>query len=133
MTLEQYIEAFTTLRVNRQNDHASPHKVCMLLAVIDLIEKGHIESNKIFFNISSCIEYAQLHLIKSNVKSYDGLQCRDCGSVVLHTVPLEYSRCPNCGGTSSAKGSFNVPQPFRCALGDVATGLERVGKVLVSN
>ena len=34
----------------RQKDHASPHKVCMLLAVIDLIENGRIESNDIFFN-----------------------------------------------------------------------------------
>ena len=50
MKLDQYIEAFRKLRVNRQKDHASPHKVCMLLAVIDLIENGRIESNDIFFN-----------------------------------------------------------------------------------
>lgn len=36
--------------MNPSGGHISPHKVCLLLAVIDLIEDGVINKNKIFFN-----------------------------------------------------------------------------------
>ena len=34
MSLAFYINAFRKLNVNRARGHASPHKVCMLLAVM---------------------------------------------------------------------------------------------------
>jgi hypothetical protein len=34
MSLGFYIDAFRTLNVNRTRGHPSPHKVCMLLAVM---------------------------------------------------------------------------------------------------
>ena len=50
MSLASYIEAFRALNVNRVRDHASPHKVCMLLAVMDLIQQGAITRNEFKFN-----------------------------------------------------------------------------------
>ena len=50
MSLELYIEKFHNLKMNSSNGKKSPHKVCMLLAVIDLIQAGHITSNRIYFN-----------------------------------------------------------------------------------
>jgi putative restriction endonuclease len=47
MSLTDYLEAFRALNVNRAAGHASPHKVCMLLAVMDLIEQGAITANQI--------------------------------------------------------------------------------------
>lgn len=50
MALEYYLERFQNLKMNSAGGKKSPHKVCMLLAVIDLIQAGHISSNKIIFN-----------------------------------------------------------------------------------
>ncbi len=46
MTLEEYAKAFTKLRVNTARA-SSPHKPCMLLAVLDLAEAGALEKNDI--------------------------------------------------------------------------------------
>jgi len=35
MSLQHYIDAFSTLRMNRSGGAVSPHKVCLLLAVMD--------------------------------------------------------------------------------------------------
>jgi hypothetical protein len=43
MDLEEFATAFTKLRVNKN----SPHKPCMLLAVLDLAEAGALANNEI--------------------------------------------------------------------------------------
>ncbi|MCG9786481.1 HNH endonuclease [Vibrio mediterranei] len=50
MALELYLDKFRNLNMNSAGGKKSPHKVCMLLAVMDLIHVGGIASNKIFFN-----------------------------------------------------------------------------------
>jgi len=50
MSLEYYIEQFRRLRMNVQNDHKSPHKVVMLLAVMDLMESGVLKENRIEYS-----------------------------------------------------------------------------------
>ncbi|MCW8348395.1 HNH endonuclease [Vibrio sp. ZSDZ65] len=50
MVLELYLEKFRNLNMNNAGGRKSPHKVCMLLAVIDLIHVGSIANNKIQFN-----------------------------------------------------------------------------------
>lgn len=50
MSLEFYLQNFQDLNTLRQNGHSKPHKVCMLLAVMDLISIGAINQNKIEFN-----------------------------------------------------------------------------------
>ncbi|MCL9777255.1 HNH endonuclease [Vibrio methylphosphonaticus] len=50
MALELYLEKFRNLNMNSTGGRKSPHKVCMLLAVIDLIHVGSIATNKIQFN-----------------------------------------------------------------------------------
>lgn len=50
MALEYYLDRFQNLKMNTVGGKKSPHKVCMLLAVMDLIQAGHIVSNRIKFN-----------------------------------------------------------------------------------
>ncbi|MFO7606878.1 MAG: DUF3883 domain-containing protein [Desulfurivibrionaceae bacterium] len=50
MSLEFYAEKFHALNMNRQRGAVSPHKVCMLLAVMDLIANKTINNNRIFFD-----------------------------------------------------------------------------------
>lgn len=50
MALEYYLDRFQNLKMNSSNGIKSPHKVCMLLAVMDLIQVGHIATNQIFLN-----------------------------------------------------------------------------------
>lgn len=50
MALQAYLSRFQALNVNRGRGHASPHKVCMLLAVMDLLEDGTLRDNRIEFN-----------------------------------------------------------------------------------
>jgi putative restriction endonuclease len=45
--LEHYQDAFARLNVATRNGHASPHKPCMLLAVIDLADAGALDENSI--------------------------------------------------------------------------------------
>lgn len=58
MSLASYIAAFRALNVNRVRGHASPHKVCLLLAVIDAIEQGAIATNKIRFDDSLTVRFS---------------------------------------------------------------------------
>lgn len=50
MSLQDYANRFRALNVNRRAGHSSPHKVCLLLAVMDLVEAGVITTNRILFN-----------------------------------------------------------------------------------
>jgi len=50
MSLLHYQEKFKGLKPARSGGAARPHKMCMLLAVMDLIEQGQISENKIVFN-----------------------------------------------------------------------------------
>ena len=50
MGLLYYENQFSKLRVNRRDGQASPHKVAMLLAVIDLFDKGRVTHNRITFD-----------------------------------------------------------------------------------
>jgi predicted restriction endonuclease len=50
MALQFYLNKFRDLNTMRLQGHNKPHKVCMLLAVMDLIECGVIHENHIEFN-----------------------------------------------------------------------------------
>ncbi|MCB5228429.1 hypothetical protein JAO78_016630 [Alishewanella sp. 16-MA] len=50
MALTLYLQKFRELNTLRLNGHNKPHKVCMLLAVIELIEIGIINQNIIEFS-----------------------------------------------------------------------------------
>ncbi|MEZ8960097.1 HNH endonuclease, partial [Vibrio lentus] len=50
MALEYYLDRFQNLKMNNTGGKKSPHKVCMLLSVMDLIQAGHISTNKICLN-----------------------------------------------------------------------------------
>ena len=48
--LTRYLHAFRSLNVNRSGGRASPHKPCMLLAVLGLAEAGDLAQNRIRFD-----------------------------------------------------------------------------------
>ena len=45
-----YIELFQCLNINKQRGVVAPHKAIMLLSVIDLVEYGVVDSNRIEFS-----------------------------------------------------------------------------------
>src|SRR3990172_12178538 len=55
----RYLQAFRSLNVNRAGGRASPHKPCMLLAVLGLAEAGHLERNEIRFAPALLERYAR--------------------------------------------------------------------------
>lgn len=52
MSLLDYEERFSRLRVNSGGANKSPHKVAMLQAVIDLVESGEVANNRFYFDDS---------------------------------------------------------------------------------
>lgn len=50
--LAKYQERFAHLRMNQSGGQVSPHKLCMLLAVVDLFERKAISRNRIHFDQS---------------------------------------------------------------------------------
>ena len=55
--LEAYQQKFKRLVVNRVDDRPSPHKICMLLAVLDLARAGALTKNRIEFRPSLLERY----------------------------------------------------------------------------
>lgn len=49
MSIDSYVQRFQRLRVNRRAGGVSPHKPCMLLAVLELAEAGALIDNRIPF------------------------------------------------------------------------------------
>ncbi len=45
--ISDYLERFSNLNTNKQQGKIAPHKAILLLSVIDLVEQGQIQSNKI--------------------------------------------------------------------------------------
>jgi putative restriction endonuclease len=61
--LNDYLAAFRRLNVNRVGGRASPHKPCMLLAVLGLAESGHLERNEIRFEPPLLERYAKFFAV----------------------------------------------------------------------
>ncbi|CAN7419500.1 HNH endonuclease [Acidovorax sp. LjRoot117] len=59
MSLEAYREALRRLNVNVRDGRASPHKLCLLLAVFDLAKAGALAENRIFFGPALLERYYQ--------------------------------------------------------------------------
>ena len=49
MSLSTYVDRFRRLNVNVAHGRASPHKICMLLAVLDLARGGALTENRVEF------------------------------------------------------------------------------------
>jgi len=56
--LSEYTQKFCSLNVNRSQGHVSPHKPCLLLALLDLFEIGKISENRILFDDVLITRYA---------------------------------------------------------------------------
>lgn len=49
MSLAEYQDKFRRLVVNKAGGRASPHKICMLLALLDLARAGGLSENRLYF------------------------------------------------------------------------------------
>lgn len=58
-TLAEYLQAFARLNVNRAGGMASPHKPCMLLAMLGMAEAGKLVQNQIHFEPPLLERYAR--------------------------------------------------------------------------
>ena len=47
MTVNSYLSKFQKIRLNKVGDRLRPHKICMLLAVLDLAKAGGLSKNRI--------------------------------------------------------------------------------------
>jgi len=63
MPLEDYLNYFQKLKVNKKGGHESPHKPCILLAVIGLAEAGLFEKNKIRFSHGLLDRYKEIFAV----------------------------------------------------------------------
>jgi putative restriction endonuclease len=59
MSLEIYKEKFAKLRVNVAHGRASPHKICMLLSLLDIARSGKLKQNRIEYDVSLLDRYQQ--------------------------------------------------------------------------
>lgn len=50
MTLVYYLGRFSKLKMHKYKGHISPHKVCMLLATMDLVKDEKLPDNRIYYN-----------------------------------------------------------------------------------
>jgi predicted restriction endonuclease len=50
MTLAFYNDKLQSIRPDKSSGRAKPHKVCMMFAVMDLIEQSHIQDNRIYYD-----------------------------------------------------------------------------------
>ena len=64
--LDRYMRAFRSLNVNRTGGRSSPHKPCMLLAVLGLAEAGDLKRNEIRFDPALLERYVKFfELVRS--------------------------------------------------------------------
>lgn len=59
MSLAEYQDKFRRLVVNTAGGRASPHKLCMLLALLDLARAGALPDNRIYFSPPLLERYTQ--------------------------------------------------------------------------
>jgi putative restriction endonuclease len=59
MSLEDYKKKFARLRVNVAHGRASPHKICMLLSLLDLARSGKLKQNRIEYDVALLDRYQQ--------------------------------------------------------------------------
>lgn len=59
MSLEDYKQKFARLRVNVAHGRASPHKICMLLSLLDLARSGKLKQNRIEYDVALLDRYQQ--------------------------------------------------------------------------
>ena len=68
MISSEYLEKLSSLNVDRSSGHPKPHKVCLLLAIMDLIKTGQVQKNQFVINddLRSVFSSQFEHLKKGN-------------------------------------------------------------------
>jgi putative restriction endonuclease len=59
MSIDAYTRKFAALKVATYDGHRSPHKICMILAVLDLARSGRLICNQIYFDPELLTRYLQ--------------------------------------------------------------------------
>jgi putative restriction endonuclease len=58
MSLDTYLDRFRRIKVDTTHGSVSPHKICMLLAVLDLARSGAFKENRVYFAPALLERYA---------------------------------------------------------------------------
>ena len=93
-TLEYYLRAFSQLKVNRANGRFSPHKPCMLLALLGLAEADNLTGNVIEFAPPLLERYARVFEVVRGETDHANpyfpfFICRAINSGTCDRVPAE--------------------------------------------
>jgi hypothetical protein len=62
-SLQRFLDEINKMKRGKSNERFKPHKLVMLLAVINLYERGTISANKIYFNDSLINEFKSVFLL----------------------------------------------------------------------
>lgn len=111
-----YRDKLTSLNVDRSSGHPKPHKVCLLLAVIDLIENGDVSKNVFVIDdqLKSRFGYHFDRLKKGNdaekiIQPFYHLHTDNIWHFKIKPgMQSEYQALVNAGNTPSIKALFNV-------------------------
>lgn len=107
-TVDKYRRAISRLKVNRAHGSASPHKPCMLLAVMSLAEAGQLGTNRINFLPPLFERYAlffqivRRHSDHSNVY-FPYFHLRSDGFWHLHATPGREAVLESMGSARSRR------------------------------
>ena len=140
--LNNYLAAFRTLHVNRVGGRASPHKPCMLLAVLGLAESGHLERNEIRFepnitgtftrvmvSIVNGTSGAQIALKDLNEEHLDAAQSGP-GTAYEDASVLTSAREDSIGDPRGIESSVELAHVhlLKVVTGDTATSIGATGR-----
>jgi putative restriction endonuclease len=67
MSINKYLSLFEGIRPHTAGGRVKPHKICMLLAILDLAKAGGLQENKIFFNADLIERYKNFFKVASAV------------------------------------------------------------------
>lgn len=101
MTLADYKRKLMRLNVNQAHGRASPHKICMLLAMFDLARSGSLRENRITYSPGLLERYT--HYFNA---------VRSPGDHPNPYFPFFYLQGRLTGGEPSFWGSMSFPVEF---------------------
>lgn len=116
MDLEGYKEEMRGMNVMRKGMRAAPHKAVLLLAVIELIERGEVDSP--FVPVTPLLERTFRRIWKEKVGAMSGFNCSmHYPFYHLHTAPFwELVKLPMCDETGNVTSMAALRRQYAGAV-----------------
>ena len=111
-----YQHKFSSLKVDRSSGHPKPHKICLLFAIMDLIERGEVTKNEFVINaeLKDAFSFHFERLKKANdadkiIQPFYHLSTDGIWHFKVKQGKQEqYDKLKDKSGTPSQKGLFDV-------------------------